>query len=209
MARVIAHRAGNHLPLLRKAEELGIELVEADVRLWRGRPEVRHLKTIGPLPILWDRWRLANPLAPRLQLRDLLDAADPRTELLFDLKGRDPRLSRLVLAELEGGRRATVCARGWRLLEPFAGRDGVTVVHSVGSRRELARLLRAFGHRQLDGVSVHERLLDAATAAQLLGLARTVMSWPVNSVRRARELTALGIDGLITDDLDLAAALAS
>jgi glycerophosphoryl diester phosphodiesterase len=209
MARVIAHRAGNDLPLLRKAEELGIELVEADVRLWRGRLEVRHLKTLGPIPILWDRWELANPRTPRLPLRDLLDAADARTELLLDLKGRNPRLSELVLAELRGGRPVTVCARSWRLLGPFAGREDVTVVHSVGSRRELRRLLRRFGDRRLDGVSVHERLLDAPTAAELRRVAGLVMSWPVNSVQRARELTSLGVEGLITDDLALAGALTS
>ena len=75
MTFVVAHRAGNELARLRDAEQLGVALVEADVRLWRGRLEVRHLKTVGPLPILWDTWRLANPFAPRLELRDLLAAA--------------------------------------------------------------------------------------------------------------------------------------
>jgi hypothetical protein len=37
---VVAHRAGNDLARLRRAEELGVDLVEADVRLWRGRAEV-------------------------------------------------------------------------------------------------------------------------------------------------------------------------
>ena len=207
MAHAIAHRAGNDLSLLRRAEELGIELVEADVRLWRGRLEVRHLKTLGPIPILWDRWEVANPLAPRLSLGELLDAAGRRTELLLDLKGSNPRLSNLVLAELERDRRVTVCARSWRLLEPFADRDNVTVVYSVGTRRELARLRRRFGHRRLDGVSIHERLVDASTATQLRQLAAVLMSWPVNTVQRGRELAALGVDGLITDNLELAAAL--
>ena len=56
---VVAHRAGNDLGTLRRAEALAIPLVEADVHLRRGRIEVRHLKTLGPLPVLWDRWRLA------------------------------------------------------------------------------------------------------------------------------------------------------
>ncbi|MGH3080351.1 MAG: hypothetical protein ACRDNH_04355 [Gaiellaceae bacterium] len=128
---------------------------------------------------------------------------------MLDLKGRNPHLSELVLAELRNDRPVTVCARSWPLLEPFAGREGVRVVHSVGSRRELGRLLCRFGDRRLDGVSVHERLLDASTAAQLRRLAAVVMSWPVNTVQRARELTSLGVEGLITDNLALAGALES
>lgn len=209
MARVIAHRAGNDLLRLRQAEDLGIEVVEADVRLWRGRLEVRHLKTLGPLPILWDRWELASPRAPRLLLRNLLEAAGRRTELLLDLKGRNQKLSELVLAELPTTRRTTVCARSWRLLDPVAGHDHVRAVYSVGSRRALGRLLHGFRGRRLDGVSVHERLVDASAAAALRRLAAVVMSWPVNTVQRARELTAFGVDGLITDNFALAAALAS
>ena len=58
---LVAHRAGNDLALLRRAEERGITHVEADLHLFRGRLEVRHLKTVGPLPILWDQWTLAAP----------------------------------------------------------------------------------------------------------------------------------------------------
>jgi hypothetical protein len=87
VARVIAHRAGNDLPRFRKAEELGFEMIEADVRLWRSRLEIRHLDTVGPLPILWGRWTLAKPLAPRLLFRNLLAAASPQTGLLLDSTG--------------------------------------------------------------------------------------------------------------------------
>jgi glycerophosphoryl diester phosphodiesterase len=195
---VVAHRAGNDLALLRRAEELGVELVEADVRLWRGRAEVRHLKTLGPIPVLWDKWYLASPLAPRLQLADLLAGAAPETHLLLDLKGRDPRLAKLVLAALPAGRRVTVCARSPRLLEPFAGNPDVRRFRSVGSRRQLRRLLRR--QERLDGVSVHERLLDQGVVTALREVAATVLSWPVNSAARAAELAALGVQGLISDD---------
>jgi glycerophosphoryl diester phosphodiesterase len=202
MAFLIAHRAGNDLARLHRAETLGFELVEADVRLWRGRAEVRHLKTLGPIPILWDRWELANPLAPRLVLGRLLEAVGHRTELLLDLKGRDPTLSRLVLAELAGCRSpVTVCARSWRILEPFAGHAEIRTIHSVGTARELRRLRRRFSGRRLGGVSIHERLLDASTLADLRRLTTVVMTWPVNTVQRAHELVALGVDGLISDKL--------
>lgn len=169
------------------------------MRLWRGRLEVRHLKTLGPVPILWDRWRLANPFAPRLALRDLLSCARRDTELLLDLKGRRRRLAELVLDALPDGKRVTVCARSRALLEPFAGREHVRLFQSVGSRRQLRALLRRADGLALDGVSIHERLLDESVLADLRRLGSTVISWPVNSLQRANELARLGVDGLISD----------
>jgi glycerophosphoryl diester phosphodiesterase len=207
MAYIIAHRAGNDLERLSEAEGLGVNFVEADLRIWRGRVEVRHLKTIGPIPIFWDRWRIANPFTPRLRLEILLEAVAPRTELLLDLKGRNPKLAQLVLAQLSGDRPVTVCARSWRLLEPFRGRSGIRVVYSVGSYRQLQRLLRRFEGRDLDGVSIHERLLDVQTMAVLRRRTSEIITWPINTKRRAHELKAMGVDGLISDDLAMSAAL--
>ena len=61
----IAHRAGNSLAGLHAANELGVDVIECDVHRHRGHLEVRHLKTAGPLPFLWDRWELAPASAPR------------------------------------------------------------------------------------------------------------------------------------------------
>ena len=68
------------------------------MRLFAGRLEIRHEKTVGPIPILWDRWKLAAPWSPRLLLDDLLDAAADDTELLLDLKGGDPAHNAAALA---------------------------------------------------------------------------------------------------------------
>jgi glycerophosphoryl diester phosphodiesterase len=73
------------------------------------------------------------------------------------------------------------------------------IVHSVGSRRQLSALLRRSRAEPIDGVSIHERLLDAETAVALRRHAQLVMSWPVNTVERARELASWGVQGLITD----------
>jgi glycerophosphoryl diester phosphodiesterase len=199
---VVAHRAGNDLVRLRRAEALGISLIEADVHLFGGRLEVRHLKTAGPLPILWDRWRVAPPWTPRLLVRQLLAAAKPGTELMLDLKGRDMRLSRDLAQALDFDgmpRRVTVCARDWRLLEPLAGRADVRLVHSVGNGRQLRLLAR---ERRLGGVSIHRRLLDASVARELRGRAGLLLSWPVETVAEARRLASWGVDGLITQSFE-------
>lgn len=206
----VAHRAGNDLALLRAAEAHALDLVEADIHLFRGRLEVRHLKTLGPIPFLWDRWQLANPFAPRLQLQALIASTGPDTELMLDLKGRSPRLAEGVLAAIRprlGARHVTVCARSWPLLEPFEGLSGVRTIHSVGNARQLRALLRLGSTRRLQGISIHERLLSAATVAELRNVADIVMTWPANAASRARELAEMGVDGLITDRFDLALEL--
>ena len=109
------------------------------------------------------------------------------------------RVAEALGPRLAAGGPVTVCSRGWRLLEPFRAVRGVRVVHSVGSARQLARLRRRFGGRGLEGVSIHERLLDAETAHELRALTGTILSWPVNTAARAQELVALGVSGLISD----------
>jgi len=207
---LVAHRAGNQLGDLKAAEQLGVALIEADIRLFRGRLEVRHLKTVGPIPILWDRWRLAAPWRPRLELAQLLEATAPETELLLDLKGRRIEVAEAVrntISPFLGARRLTVCARSWRLLDAFAGLP-VRCVHSVGSTRQLQRLLGHTGEGRLEGISVHQSLLNSESVAALRTVADLIMTWPVNHPDRAEELLRLGVDGLITDDPDRLATAA-
>jgi glycerophosphoryl diester phosphodiesterase len=200
---LVAHRAGNRLLDLHAAERLKPTLVEADVRLYRGRLEVRHLKKAGPFPILWDRWELQASWRPRLRLDELLGATAVDTELMLDLKGPRKRLAERVLCAIKpylGERRFTVCARRWRLLEPFAGMP-VRCVYSIGNGRQLRSVLRRFANQTVDGVSIHERLADRETVGALGEIADVVLAWPVNEAARARALLRLGVAGLITDDV--------
>ena len=198
----IAHRAGNSLCGLRTAQGLGVDIVEADLHLFHGEVEVRHEKTIGPIPVFWERWRLIRPLTPRMRLQDLLTAVAPSTHLMFDLKGPSPRLSRVALEVLQrsfAGRRYTVCARNWMLLRPFEGLPGVRVIRSIGGLLQLQCLLR--GHRRsFDGVSIDQRLLNARVVGQLSHRTDLLITWDVTSDERVRELAALGVSGFILED---------
>ncbi len=203
MAFLVAHRGGNDLARLRECERLGIRLVECDVRLWRGQIEVTHLRAVGRLPIHWEKWRLGNPLRRRLRLDELFASAGPETELLIDLKGGEPRLAELVLAALPSGRAVSVCSREWRLLEPFEHHGTVRVVYSVGTKAELEALLARPDDAPLAGVSIHHRLLDEHTVAELRRRTALILAWPVASDHRAHELIELGVDGVITQDLSI------
>ena len=206
---MVAHRAGNDLGSLRRAESAQVAVVEADLCLFAGRIEVRHPKTLGPIPLLWDKWTVASPRTPRLLLDQLLEAAAPSTTLMLDLKGSDRRLATGLAAALrEHSRQLTVCCSGsWALLEPMRDLDNVRVVHSVGNQRQLRSLRKRLAAEPVYGVSIHDKLLSRERVAELRRRADLVMTWPVNSVADVRRLASWGIDGLITDHYEVLAPL--
>lgn len=203
----IAHRAGNSLAGLRAANELGVDVIECDVHEYRGRLEVRHLKSAGPLPFLWDRWELASASAPRLGLAELLEAERHGTTFMLDLKGRSPSVGRSVAGLLhELGREHAVlaCARQWRSVDALAGLPYVRAVLSARNRIELARLrqrLETSGPAY--GVSVHRSLLDRTTVAELRLNVEVVMTWPVNDLEALDRLLDIGVNGIISDENEI------
>jgi glycerophosphoryl diester phosphodiesterase len=206
---VVAHRAGNDLRLLRRAESARVAVVEADLHWFAGRVEVRHLKTVGPIPLLWDKWTLASPRTPRLPLDDLLRSAAPSTTLMLDLKGRDRRLSTAVATALrERPRESTVCcSQKWALLDEMHDLDGVRLIHSVGNARQFHALRRRTARRRLDGVSIHKKLLSPTRVADLRRRAGLVMTWPVQTLADVRRLASWGVDGLITEHYEVLAPM--
>ncbi len=162
----IAHRAGNSLAGLHAANALGVDVIECDIHHHRGRLEVRHLKTAGPLPFLWDRWELAPASAPRLGLRELLDADRHGTTFMLDLKGRRPAGARAVARLLHDSghhRPVLVCGRYWPAVDTL-GRAALRPPGAVGPQpgRSWAGSARGVQQRPPYGVSVHRSLLDRA-----------------------------------------------
>jgi glycerophosphoryl diester phosphodiesterase len=209
----IAHRAGNSLDGLRSANQLGVDVIECDVHEHRGRLEVRHLKTAGPLPFLWDRWELASARAPRLGLEELLEADEHGTTLMLDLKGPGAAAARSVadlLHRRSHDRPVLVCGRWWPMVETVAELPFVQAVLSARNRRELARLLRRLATGPpVRGVSVHLSLLDPHVVTELHRHVEVVMTWPVNDVAALDTALALGASGIISDESSVLAELLS
>jgi glycerophosphoryl diester phosphodiesterase len=211
-ALAIAHRAGNHLPLLYAAERTGADLIEADLWSYRGRVEVRHLRTFGelPLPVLWDRWQLARGWGERLSLSELLAAAAPTTRFLLDLKGVDVRLAsqvRRTMAALAPDRPYAVCSQSWELLEAFRGQELALVVHSVGDERMLRSIQERLTWHEHQAVGLDHRLLTAPRVADLRDLVPWLFAWTVNTESRMRQLVEWGVNGIISDRFEVLDAL--
>jgi glycerophosphoryl diester phosphodiesterase len=203
-ALAIAHRAGNSLSGLHEANQLGVDVIECDVHRYRGRLEVRHLKTAGPFPFLWDRWELTSGFAPRLGLSELLEAAEHETLFMLDLKGRRTAAARSVAEFLhEEGHHAPVlvCGRHWPSVEVLARLPFVRPVLSARTRGELGRLLARLAQGgAVHGVSVHRRLLDRDTVERLSRRVEVVMTWPVNDATTLDRMLDLGVNGIISDE---------
>lgn len=203
---IVAHRAGNEPASLARACKLGVDLIEADVRYHRGRIEVRHLKSMGPVPLLWDRWLLAPGWTPRFLIDDLTALAPPDCELMIDIKPGHVDYPRQVLDALRAGipgRPYTVCSQSWKLLEAFHDEPGVRVVHSIGSARMLRDVMPHLARHSSDAVSIHKKLLDERSVPALLKVVDLIMTWPVNTESELHRLQALGVNGFIIDDFAL------
>jgi glycerophosphoryl diester phosphodiesterase len=201
----VAHRAGNSLPGLAAANELGVDVIECDVHGRRGRLEVRHLKTAGPLPFLWDRWELSRASAPRLGLGELLAADRHGTTFMLDLKGRDRWTSRAVaglLHEVGHSRPLMTCGRWWPAVDALASDlNFVRPVLSARTRGELLRLRRRLATGPAPfGVSVHASLLDAEVVTELHKAVERVMTWPVNDAYVLTKVLNYGVSGVISDE---------
>jgi glycerophosphoryl diester phosphodiesterase len=198
---VIAHAAPDAPGGLARAAAQA-DLVEADVRRFRGRLEVRHAKTLGPLPVLFDHGRLLGTRVPRPLLGEILARVPESTGLVLDLKGPDPRIAGEVLAATARWREArplVVSARAWRTADRLRGSPGVTVLHSVGGPRGLRALLRRYPPGWLEGVVVQRSLLTPGVVAALRERAPRVWSWPVDDPATAAALAAWGVTGLVSD----------
>ena len=202
----IAHRAANDPVSLRAAEAIGADLVEADVWLHGGRLEVRHSKSLRPLPVLWDRWKLVPAWKPRLQLHELLAELAPGTGIMLDLKGGERRLPDVLVETLRAGgleRPVLVCARNWRLMDALDHREELTVMHSMGTTAQLRAHWDHLTSHEHHAVSIHRRLLTPDVVRALKQRSSTVVTWPINDERWLRKVLSWGVDGVTSDSLDL------
>lgn len=204
----IAHRHGNLVELVTLAAAASVDLLEMDVFARGRRLEVRHARVLGPWLLDGPRLRLRR--RDPLTLPTVLAALPEEAVVLVDVKGWRPWTGQRIAAAMAvgaPGRRYAVCGRRWRLLEAFAPVPEARVVWSAGSRRELSRLLRRLEARPAWGVSVRRQLLTPALVARLRERVHVVMAWHVEDSSALASVLALGVNGVICDDLEVLSEL--
>ncbi len=225
----IAHGFGNSRKLIDVALATPIDMIEADVRLWKGRLWLGHDRRLPLLPVYVSRRSLEPPtsralrLGPwqaRLQtaplpLEELLEAAG-RCRLLLDLKqsGRSESASEFaeaLAAQLRRfGRTASDCLCGdWPLLDAVRRLlPEVRLYYSVGDPpRWQALVERLDGGDRITGVSLRSTLFDGPSAAILQSKSIETFCWCVDDPAEAVRVAMLGADGIISNDLALLARI--
>jgi len=199
----ISHRSGNAIGPMRQAESVA-DMIEVDVHLGTGRRvEARHAKLLWPTRRLWDRWYMLPRDEELPELATILRAARPDTVFWLDLKGFTTRLSHRALAAVGDRTPLVVSTKPWWLLRAFEGRAETRIIRSAGNKFELAVLLRLPSRVKLDGVVINHRLLTDELIERLKRRFGSLYTWSVHDVESIVRLHALGVDGVILDDLSL------
>jgi glycerophosphoryl diester phosphodiesterase len=192
----------NSLRSFALAVEHGVDVIEFDVRLARGRLLLAH----APL----DAWRLGC-LELDAALRWLATEADDRLEVVVDLKTggtevavvdalrRHGLLDRALLASqrppilrrvqaVEPSARTAISVAGWpsRLAQRW------------GDWR--AEILAELGAGRYAALMAHRGLVDASLVESVLATGAKLHAWTISCAGDVSDLARLGVDGIVTSD---------
>ncbi len=211
---IIAHRGTprahpeNSLPGFAHALALGADALELDVHLTAdGVPVVHHDADLGPGPLAGTPIAAltldavaAHPLAPNVPIPTLAavrDLAAGRATLYVEVKARGAGPA--VAAALAGlGPAAPVHSFDHRVSRHVRALAPATPV-GVLSTSYLIDAVAAMRAADARDLWQHWSMIDAALVDAVHAAGGRVIVWTVNDVELARDLAALGVDGLCTD----------
>jgi glycerophosphoryl diester phosphodiesterase len=209
---IIAHRYGNDLSRLAAAAEAGADYVEVDVWLQRGRLEVRHERTMGPLPFYWDKWRIWRKRGKPLPLDDVLAALPERMGVMLDLKGTERDMPEAILQALRRhghGHPVMVSSRFWDHLPSLIDYPDILLFFSVGRPWEMWRVRRLLELRENDAICVRYGMLSADEVRDLKTKVALVSTWGINDDERLERVLEWGVDAIITDEVSIMRKIAA
>jgi glycerophosphoryl diester phosphodiesterase len=198
----------NTLASFDAAREVGVEVVEFDVRAYRGELVLAHT-------ILHAR-RGGN-VRLRAALRHLAGRDFDGIEFHVDVKHTGFE-SDLLDGLREAGllTRTIVCSQVAAVLDRVRSREpGARVGISIGGRIARAsqrwqdwraQVLAGIEAGRWDALMAQHRLIDAALLADVIARSGVVYAWTVNQRRAIDSLRALGVHGIATADPRLFAA---
>jgi hypothetical protein len=208
---LVAHRTP---PTRVGCEELaaaGARVFEADVQIDdQDGIVVSHYLPFGRY-LHRDNWRIRRhaPAVRDPRIGDVVALVPDGCLILLDLKEQTTdRRARLVAAlssALPDRSRYRVCGHHTADLDALRT-AGFRTWRTARNRRELVALLAA-GPLPDDAVSARHTLLSAPVVERLHACAPQVVAWTVNDRRRARQLQAMGVDGVTTDSSEILRAL--
>ena len=199
---------GNTLESFDAALDIGVDMIEFDVRVQRGGLLLAHTKLHGVL--------LPCPTLDRA-LDHLSSRRFDGVELNLDLKDTacvEPTLAALERFGLK--ERALLSSQCVAIVDRVRTLDpSVPTAISVGGRVSRAvqrwgawrgRVLDALHRRRFDALMAYHALIDAALVEATHERGADLYAWTVDDPSRIRSLTELGVRGITTNDPRLFAA---
>ena len=208
-----AHRRENTLDAFRSAKERGATGIESDVRLSRdGIPILAHDPTVrrGVRRLTVARQDASDLAAHDIpRLADLYDVAG---DLHFSLDVKTPDAGEASIDVARGAgpgalARLWLCSPDLNLLRSLRRADDhVRLVHSTARRvvfDALERHAATLADDRIDAFNLHraEWSKGLVTLFQRFGV--LAFAWDAQDTRHLRELVAMGVDALYSDDVDL------
>lgn len=202
---IIAHRGANReapentIPAFEKALEIGVDGIELDVHVTRDNVPVVHHDAVLP-----DGGRIERMDSADLERRtdaptlaQVLELVNGRCHLYVEIKAG---YALVPTVELLKGRTAWCSVHSFdhpvammaRVLDPKLS-TGILLVS------RLVDLPHAFISANATDVWQHADYIDGGVVGDAHGERKRVIAWTVNDLARARELVAIGVDGICTD----------
>ncbi|MBN9492201.1 glycerophosphodiester phosphodiesterase [bacterium] len=200
--RFIAHAAGNSEAAALAAIPDGPDFLEVDIWTHNDHLEARHERAAYPFPLWFEKWYFK--LAPRqpFSLAQLLATLRSRAAVMLDMKNGTERAAQMLRASIERAPGATIAAssQSWNSLRWIAHYcPGVDLFYSIDVLPKLDLFLSVLERDYRPrGVSCRHTLLDSEVVAGLHDRGMLVIAWTVDDIERARDLVAMGVDGLTT-----------
>ena len=201
MALGVAHNVDSDRTEVERAVACGAGVIEFDVVMIDGQLGVAHdppdPSMVASTPLLADLWPVAVD-AGWVNL-DIKDSSPAALDLLtaFLAGPMEPRPRSISVSSPDAAVLATVAERS----------PDVARFQSLGDEDQLGAFQAGFSPDVVTGVSIEEKLVNAAAVQWFRERGIDVWVWQVSDPLRAQELIELGVDGIITDNLVLLDAL--
>jgi glycerophosphoryl diester phosphodiesterase len=228
----IAHAYGNSRGSLQIALASEADMIEVDMWYRGGDLYIRHERRLRWLPILYDQVMKGHKLGPfairigkyfirpdihTLKLDELLETVDGQKRLLLDVKGYyhapqvDAYVETLVRKIREHGaeRWVAVCGQTYPVLHRLREiAPEIQVRYSIQQEYQWERFLRLMENDPtVRSVCIAYGFIDADKARLMEERDVDLYCWTVDDWDDARRLVRQGVDGIISNDLKLLAAL--
>ncbi len=208
---LIAPRAGNDLKELAKSFDIGVDYAEADVWLYRKRLEVRHDKTAGPIPLLWERWSLKPGWKRRLVLAEVIRAAIGHGRIYLDLKGVEKRLPAMITSELRlaGLTDVAFSSPNWWYLDKLKPDfPDAVLFYTLSNLEWLEKFRPRLEAREISAVAINSEIVtkDVIDELRAAGV-KDITTWGIDDREAAQAVFANGVNGVTSGNLELLAEI--